>query len=396
MTSTTGTSVSSTAEHDSPQPRRQVAPGDEPGDHQRHRQLHELRGLKADRDRLAAIAARPAPSLPPRARRTTAPHSGQIERRRPVEEPPGRNLGEPRTSTRNRPRSRIACRTTRSVSSPPGAVERHESERGEHQHPEQQGHVQVQPFAEGDAGLHRVASAGNRRRSGISGSRLIASSLAAAPQRTTAPVHRRRPGYRRARRRSRRGRAVPPRSLPLPPFSTTTATAIRGSSTGANATKSPWSCNLLSSLSASYSSSCPRPNDLRGPGLARHPVGDAGVDTPRRAPRARARLRPSRRRLRSQLAPSSDSKSSRISLRLDRLGLRRSRRVHRPVDDPRTQSRAPGGDGGGGRRQLKRRCQHVALPDTGDDRLPRVPRLAPSVALPGARRHQPAALAPEP
>ena len=224
------------AEHDSPQSRRQVALGNEPGDHQRHRQLHELRGLKAE-------GTDSQPSL--RALRGLSHHehgaqqryADQIEQRRPVEESPGRNLGndEHHPETDREP-NRLSHHQVRILST--GAVERHEPERGEHQHPEQQGHVQVQPFAESDSGLHRSPQPGTGKIVTSRGSRPIVFARRRS-QRTLPRCGW--PGYRRARRRSRCVQGVPPSCFRFHRSPRSPQRQSRGSSTGANATKSPWS-----------------------------------------------------------------------------------------------------------------------------------------------------------
>jgi hypothetical protein len=52
---------------------------------------------------------------------------------------------------------------------------------------------------------------------------------------------------------------------PLPPFSTITATAILGSSTGAKPTNNAWSRSFFFIFSSSYSSSCLIPNTCAVP-----------------------------------------------------------------------------------------------------------------------------------
>ena len=51
-------------------------------------------------------------------------------------------------------------------------------------------------------------------------------------------------------------RRARPRGLPPPPFSTTTPSAMRGASAGANATNKPWSRRRSSMSSSRYFSSC--------------------------------------------------------------------------------------------------------------------------------------------
>ena len=81
-------------------------------------------------------------------------HSGQVQQGRPVEEAPRCNLSESEHD------SESECEPDRlphhQIDIPAaGAVERHEPERGEHQHPQQQRQIQVQPLAQEGPGLHR-------------------------------------------------------------------------------------------------------------------------------------------------------------------------------------------------------------------------------------------------
>ena len=130
-------------------------PGDSMDDHQRHRQLHELRGLEAD-------GTHPQPSLrslrrfPERQHQAQEQHAGHVQPGRPVDEPGRCDLGDQEHDRES------DCEPERLAQYEIGiaaasAVERDESEARKHNNPEQQGQIQVQPLAQDVSGLHRCA-----------------------------------------------------------------------------------------------------------------------------------------------------------------------------------------------------------------------------------------------